>query len=333
MKILICAYQETVTQKGKDGKIAAGPRAVTKEHVKKIKAVGKNIDVVVTVDAIAAASYAADADVIAGFPKTIPAIVGAKNVKWIHSFSAGMDRVLTPEIVRSPILVSNSSGIAKVPIAEHVIAYMLIFCRGFLRSLKNQEKYLWQRDEALTELSGKTVVVVGLGNIGGEVARLAQCFGSRVIGVTRSTREKMNWVDEMKKPGELVKVLPRADFVVSCLPHTKDTHHLFALQKFRLMKPSAYFINIGRGGLVKEKDLVAALKKKTIAGAALDVTEIEPLPSSSPLWHISNVIITPHHSATSEFSMDRSIDCFIFNLKAFLARKRLPNLVDKKLGY
>ncbi|MBI4225288.1 MAG: D-2-hydroxyacid dehydrogenase [Candidatus Sungbacteria bacterium] len=332
MKILICAYQKTITKAGAQ-KVQAGLRAVTKAHVKKIKTIDKDIEVIVTADASAAVKYAADADIIVGYPRTIPPVSGAKNLKWIHSFSAGMDRVLTPEVIKSPILVSNSSGVLAIPIAEHVMGYMLIFSRGFLRSLENQRKCLWKRDESLTELHGKTVLVVGMGRIGSEVARLSRAFGCHVIAVTRSGREDSEWAHEVKKASVLERVLPKADFVVSCLPYTQETHHLFDAKKFGLMKPSAYFINIGRGALVKEKDLIAALKKKKIAGAGLDVTEVEPLPASSPLWNISNVIITPHHSGGSEHSMDRAIDRFILNLKAFLVGDRLPNLVDKKLGY
>ena len=333
MKILICAYQEAVNKQKTGKKIVIGPRVLNKRHIQRIKAVAEDLEIAVTADPKEAMRYAADADIIAGFPRTIPAISRARNLKWIHSFSAGMDRVLTPAIIRSPILVSNSSGIHKIPIAEHVLGYMLIFCRGFLRSLENQKKRLWEKDDSITELRGKTVLVVGLGNIGGEVARLAHALGCRVIAVTRSTRERIDWVHDIKKSAMLDQMLSKADFVVSCLPHTKETHHLFMLARFRKMKRSAIFVNIGRGGLVREKDLIAALKKKVIAGAALDVTEIEPLPSSSPLWRMSNVIITPHHSATSEYSLDRSIDRFCLNLKAFLIGDRLPNLVDKKLGY
>ncbi len=332
MKILICAYQEAVTKAGVR-KAQAGRHTLSKEHVKKIMAVDKNIEVVVVADASDALKYAADADIIAGYPRTIPALAHAKNVKWIHSFSAGMDRVLTPEVIKSPVLVSNSSGVLAIPIAEHVMSYVLIFSRGFLRSLENQKKHLWQRDDTLAELHGKTILIVGMGKIGGEVARLSRAFGCHIIALTRDGRSDNEWAHEIKKASVLDRVLPKADFVVSCLPYTPETRHIFDAQKFRLMKPSAYFINIGRGALVREKDLIAALKKKTIAGAGLDVTEVEPLPASSQLWNMRNVIITPHHSGGSEYAMDRAIDRFILNLKAFLTSDRLPNLVDKKLGY
>lgn len=333
MKILMCAYQEAVNRKKAGKKVTVGPRVLTKKHVQRIKAVAKDLEIVVTADPKEAARYAADADIIAGFPRTIPSITRARNLKWIHSFSAGMDQVLTPEVIKSPVLISNSSGIAKTPIAEHVMGYMLIFARGFFRSLENQKKHLWKRDEMLTELRGKTVLIVGLGNIGAEVGRLCHAFGCHVIAVTRGTRERIDWVHDIKKAAMLDRMLPKADFVVSCLPHTKETHHLFTAARFRRMRPSSVFINIGRGGLVREKDLIAALKRKVIAGACLDVTEVEPLPPSSPLWNLPTIIITPHHSATSEHSLDRSIDLFSANLKAFLIGDRLPNLVDKKLGY
>lgn len=339
MKILISVYEESVTKTGAR-KVQIGRGVLTKEHVKKIKAVDKSLEVIVTTKAADAVKYAADADIIAGYPRTIPPVFGAKNVKWIHSFSAGMDRVLTPEVIKSPVIVSNSSGVLAIPIAEHVMGYMLMFNRGFLRSLENQYKRVWKRDESLTELHGKTVLVVGMGNIGGAVAQLSHAFGCHVIAIIRSGSADSEWAHEVypafgrvKKASVLERVLPKADFVISCLPYTPETHHIFDLKKFKLMKPSAYFINIGRGALVKEKDLIAALKKKIIAGAALDVTETEPLPASSPLWHMPNVIITPHHSGGSEYAMDRAIDRFILNLKAFLAGDRLPNLVNKKLGY
>ena len=177
------------------------------------------------------------------------------------------------------------------------------------------------------------MLVVGLGHIGSEVARLASSFRANVIAVKQNLNNKPDFVDRLYSIDQLEQALPNADFVVLTLPLTHKTRYLFDMKKFRLMKKSSILINIGRGGLVNEKELIEALDKKIIAGAALDVTEEEPLPKESPLWDMENAIITPHHGGWSERFMDRGIDIFCLNLKAYLKNKPLPNLVDKKRGY
>ncbi|TSC69228.1 MAG: Uncharacterized protein G01um101466_127 [Parcubacteria group bacterium Gr01-1014_66] len=330
MKLLLAVYQEAITKSRKD---LRGPHVLRVEHITQIRRIAKDLEIVVTSQEKDAKRHIQDADIIAGFPMTIPPLGNAVNLKWIHSFSAGMDRVLTPEIVNSSVLCSNSSGIHKTPIAEHVIGFMLIFTRGFLKTIANQQKCLWQKDESITELFGKTVLIIGLGNIGSEVARLSHAFGAHIHAISQEIREPLDFIKMVKKPSAMNRMLPKADFVISCLPYTKETHHFFDLEKFKLMKPSAIFINIGRGGLVHEKDLITGVKRKIIAGVALDVTEIEPLPRTSPLWKMPNVIITPHQSGLSEKYMDRAIERFCMNLGAFLADQPLPNMVDKKQGY
>ena len=311
------------------------PLLVTEKHLEKIRAVDKNIRItaISSLDKQEIASQIKDADIIAGVPWFIPPIKEAKKLKWIHSFSAGMDRVLTPEVLKSKIILSNSSGIHAIPIAEHVLGFMLIFTRKFYETFKKQQKKIWEKNQDLTELRDKTVIVVGLGNIGTQVARLASCFGAKVIGVKQNTNNKPDFVSKAYTLNKLEGILPKADFVALCLPLTHDTYHLFGMKKFRKMKKSAIIINIGRGALINEKELIKALKKKIIAGAGLDVTEEEPLPKNSPLWGMENVVITPHHSGWSEKYMDRAIDLFYVNLKAYLKGKPLPNLVDKKRGY
>jgi len=325
MKILISIYHITDTEH---------PHFFKRAHLDAVrKTAGKKAKIVVTADRKEAASHIADADVLAGFPFTIPPLSGAKKLKWLHSFSAGVDRILTPETKRLPILISNSSGIHATPIAEHLIGFILIFTRRFHRILRNQLRREWKRDETITELRGKTVLVVGLGDIGMETARLARAFGARVIAVSRTGKAKPPFVDELKTGRGLDALLPKADFVAICLPHTKETHHLFDRNKFKKMKRTAVVMNIGRGGIVDEKDLIRALEQKIIGGAALDVTEEEPLPKTSPLWNMENVVITPHHSGLSEKYMDRAIELFRRNLRAYLKGKRLLTLVNKELEY
>jgi len=311
------------------------PLEIKSKHLAQIRDVDKNIEVVAVYSQNTkdVQKELIDADIIAGVPFVIPAITSAKKLKWIHSFSAGVEKVLTNEVLNSKVTVTNSSGIHAIPIAEHVIGFMLIFTRRFYDTFKKQDKKIWEANQDLTELRGKTVLIVGLGHIGTEVARLAHCLDANVIAVKQNLSKKLEFVDKIYKSNQLDKVFPMADFVTLCLPLTSQTHHLFNMEKFKLMKKSGVIINIGRGPLIKENDLIKALEQKIIAGAALDVTEEEPLPQTSKLWSMNNVVITPHHSGWSEKYMDRAIDVFCVNLKAYLAKKPLPNLVDKKRGY
>ncbi len=323
MKILLIKTERTI------------PLLVKEKHLEKIQAVDKRIRVnaVPSLDKQEIVRQLKDADIIAGIEPVIPSIKNAKKLKWIHVFSAGVEEVLTPEVVNSKVIVTNSSGIHAIPIAEHVLGFMLIFTRKFYDTFQKQQKKIWERNQHITELNGKTVLVVGLGHIGTEVARLASCIGANVLAVKQNIKNKPDFVDKLYSSDQLEKLLPMADFVVLCLPYTKDTHHLFDMKKFKLMKKSAVLINIGRGGLINEEELIKALEGKIIGGAALDVTEQEPLPQASKLWSMNNVVITPHHSGWSEKYMDRGIDIFCLNLKAYLKGKPLPNLVDKKRGY
>jgi phosphoglycerate dehydrogenase-like enzyme len=317
-----------------------GPHTFKPEHEEILKsAAGKNIEVVIATPEEAKSHYS-DAEVVASFPLRMPNIKELPHAKWLHSFSAGVDRILTPAVAESDVILSNSSGIHATPIAEHIIAFMLIWTRGFHKTFRNQEKHAWIKDQTLTELRNSNVLIVGLGEIGTEAARLAHAFGAHVWATVRTlrhgsgqARKKPEFIEKLETSDKLDSMLPEADFVVICLPHTDATHHYFDKEKFAQMKKGAVVINIGRGGIIKEVDLIEALKNGTIAGAGLDVTEKEPLPEDSPLWDMSNVIITPHHSGLSHKYMDRAIDLLSKNLEAYLKDEHLPTQVDKKLGY
>lgn len=308
-------------------------RFLQDEHIAKIKEMDRDIEVVAVSDSQEIARHIADADILACSPRDFPPIENAKNLTWVHSFSAGVDRILTPKVKNSDIILSNSSGIHATPIAEHIIGFMLLFTRKFFDTFRKQQQKVWARNEDLTELRDKNVLILGLGRIGTEAARLASCFGARIRAIDIATKEKPEFVEELKTPDSLNALLPQADFVVLCLPYSKENYHFFDMEKMKQMKPSAVLINIGRGGVTHEQELIAALQDKTIAGAGLDVTEEEPLPPDSPLWDMKNVVLTPHHSGLSEKYMDRAIDSFCLNLRAFLSGKPLPNLVNKELGY
>ena len=310
-------------------------RSIIEEQKEQILSLSSDIEleVVSALNAADIEKHLKDAEVVAGIPRVIPDLAVAEKLQWVHSFSAGMDRVLTPELVASPVLASNSSGIHATPIAEHIIAFLLMFTRQMYGSFHNQQEKKWERINELTELKDKTVLVVGLGKTGTEAAHIISCFGAHVIALDTAGKEKPDFVEELGETEQLPLFLGKADFVVLTLPHTKDTHHYINKESLEAMQSHAVLINIGRGGVVDEQALINALKEKCIGGAALDVTEEEPLPKESPLWEMENVIITPHHSGISERYMERAIDLFCVNLKAYLKGEELPNLVDKSAGY
>ncbi len=308
---------------------------IREEHVRQIQNIDPQSEVILvsSSDKEEINRHLERADVLAGTLWSLPPVRDTKNLKWIHSFSAGVEHVLTPEVKNSDVIVGNVAGIHATPIAEHIIAFLLVFTRRLYNSFTSQQKKIWQKDDKLTELKGKTVLIVGLGHIGSEAARLASAFGAQVLAVDQAGKAKPNFVSELYFSQDLEKALPQADFVVLSLPYTEETHHLFDMGKFRIMKQSAVLINVGRGKVVHEQELIDALRQKLIAGAALDVTEEEPLPQDSPLWEMENVVITPHQSGISEKYMDRATDVFCANLKAYLKGERLPNLIDKQKGY
>ena len=312
---------------------APGPHTFKPTHEELLRAVsGDTFEVVVATPEEAKEHYA-DAEIIATFPLRAPDISLLPKAKWLHSFSAGVDRILTPAVAASDIHLTNSSGVHATPIAEHIMATLLIFTRSFHKTFQRQQKHEWEKDQSLSELRGKNILIVGLGEIGKETARLTHAFGAHVHAVSRSGKDKPEFVERLEKSDQLDAMLPSADFVVITLPYTEETHHLFDKNKFALIKPSAIIINIGRGGIIKEADLIDALKKKIIAGAGLDVFEKEPLPAESELWDMEQVIITPHHSGLSHKYMDRAIEWLCKNLEAYLNGQVLPSEVDKKLGY
>lgn len=306
-------------------------------HLEQIRAVDKHIELStpLAVDTREVEVHLPDAEVLVGFPSDLAAvpIAQAPQLKWIHSFSAGMERVLTPEIKVSDILLSNSSGVHAIPIAEHVLGCILIFAKKFYQNFQNQQEKRWQSLEGMIEIRGATLLVAGLGQIGSEIARVANGAGMRVIAIDRSEKAKPEFIEEVYGTDQFEQALPQADYVVLSLPLTVETHHLFDMKKFRIMKQSAVIINIGRGALIHERELIETLQKKMIAGAALDVTEEEPLPQESPLWQMENVLITPHHSSHTAKRMDRTIDLFCENLKAYVRGEKLITFVDKQKGY
>ncbi|MBF1714342.1 MAG: D-2-hydroxyacid dehydrogenase, partial [Selenomonas sp.] len=229
-------------------------------------------------------------------------------------------------------LLTNSRGIHGIPMAEHILGTMLSFSRCLIEAWENQKAHQWKRLTAPDELYGKTAAVVGLGSIGREVAKHLKNVGMRVVAVKRKKTTEP-FVDELFDTGNLGEALSKADYVIVALPLTPQTHQLFDSRAFNMMKETAFFINVSRGDVVNEDDLVDALSSKRIRGASLDVFAEEPLPEDSPLWDVENLYITPHHSSISPMYLDRSLKIFRNNLQIFPQRIGMLNVVDKMRGY
>ncbi len=240
-----------------------------------------------------------------------------------------------PELAEHAVTVSNPRGIYSDHIAQHILMYMLALARGLPDYARAQAAGRWERRarrNSYIELSQATVLINGVGGIGAETARLCAAFGCTVIGV--DPRPAFDIDGEIIPPSELDARLPEADFVVTTVPHTPETEFMWNAARFRAMKPSAYFINIGRGMTCRLDDLVSALDRGEIAGAGLDVFEIEPLPEGHPLWRMQNVIITPHIAvADAENINQRRFDLVRLNVRVLLEGGEFVNVVDKSKWY
>ena len=270
------------------------------------------------------------AEVIAG-QVSAEALARARRLAWVHSWAAGPDSQLSPEMVASPVVLTCSKGNGAVPLAEHAMLLMLMLNRDALRWVRAQEQRRWDRFYH-GELNGLTCGIIGLGYSGQDLALKAKAFHMRVLGMRRSDRPTPN-VDEIVPRARLADFLGRSDFVVVTAPRTPETVKMLGEAEFRAMKPSAYFICFSRGGIADDAALLRALQEGWIAGAGLDAHGEEPLPPDSPFWSAPNTIITPHNGATTRATRQRGVDIFVDNLHRFLAGQPLHNVVDKQAGY
>ena len=252
-------------------------------------------------------------------------ILKATSVKWMHTFSAGVDSPFFVQLMERGVRLTNSSGATASPIAQTTVLYMLALSRNVRAWFQHQEKHEWARQE-FAELDGARLAVLGMGPIGIEIARLGVALNMSVEAIRRTPTGS--------EPcptfsfDQLPRVLAHADWVAVALPLTDDTRQIFDTKTFAIMKPGAHFINVGRGELVDEDALIAALQSGHLAGAALDVFATEPLPADSPLWNMDNVIITPHSSSASAQAGLRSEDIFVKNLARYVAGEPLLNEVN-----
>jgi phosphoglycerate dehydrogenase-like enzyme len=263
----------------------------------------------------------------------------ADALRWLHTPLAGVDRVLNPDLVKSRVRVTSSRGVNSVAVAEHFLALLLSLTRGVADAVRAQalrrwdQEALYSRKPPLSELSGRLLGILGLGDIGREIAIRARALGMTVWGLTRTARPKPDFVDRVLASGKEDLLIHNADVLVLAVPLTTATQGMIGERQLKRMKHSALLVNIGRGELVQESALVRALREGWIAGAGLDVFAGEPLAASSPLWGLPNVVVTPHVAGTHPEYMARSADLFLENLKRYLASEPLLNEVDKQAGY
>ena len=267
---------------------------------------------------------------------TVRALEAAPALRWVHSPAAGVGSMLFPAMKASPVVLSNSRGMNAVAVAEHALMLMLAALRRVPEAVRAQSERRWIANElsGLPSLRGRTLLVVGLGAIGREVARMASGLGMRVLGTRRETGDPVpDGVAEAHGPSALPVLLPAADLVVLAAPLTAESRGMIGASELARMKPSAWLVNVARGRLVDERALIEALDRGVIAGAALDVFEHEPLPEASPLWSMPNVIVTPHVAGFRNDYWDAATELFAANLRSYRSGETVANIVDKRAGY
>jgi len=282
-----------------------------------------------------------DAEVYFGFGITRPLFVTARRLKWVHSAAAGVRGALFPEMLASPVRLTNSAGIHAIPIAETVVGGLLYLLRGLDMAVEQQRERRWDMsrfvadDSVLRELGDCRALIVGTGGIGSEVARRLAVFGSRCVGVRRHpARGAPAGFERVVGPESLDDELPAADVVVLAAPLTTETTGVLDAQRIGYLRPGAIVVNVARGALLDEDALAAAVITGRLRGAVLDVFSKEPLAADSPLWQLRSVLITPHVSPVSPGRFwPRQLDLFLDNWRRYLNGAPLRNVVDKRAGY
>jgi len=280
-----------------------------------------------------------DAEIVVAWSIRPEQIAAAKKLRWIHSPAAAVHQLIFPELVNSDIILTNAREVHGPVVAEHVIALIFALAKKIPGSVRLQEKHVWGQqilwDELprVREVAGATLGLIGLGSIGGAVAKSAKALGMRVIAVREHPEKGSEGADAVFRPAQIDEVFRQSDYVVLAAPVTTSTKAIANAERLALMKDDACLINVARGPLVDETALSAALREKKIGGAALDVFPKEPLAADSPLWDVPNLLITPHTAALSEKLWERHYALFSENLRRHLAGQPLLAAVDKWKGY
>jgi phosphoglycerate dehydrogenase-like enzyme len=260
-------------------------------------------------------------------------IAVSPRLKWIHNGFTGMDRVLYPELIASDIVLTNAAGAQRDALAEGVLAMMLASAKRLREHLAHQDQRRWQHVPHST-LKARTVTIVGLGRVGVAVARRCHAFDMRIIGIKRRPGNPLpSIVERIETPDNLAAILPGTDYLVITAALTPETRGLIGEKELRLLPPQATLVNIARGAIVDEPALLRALREGWLAGAGLDVFDVEPLPESSPFWTLPNVIITPHNAGKSGNAGGEAMSIFLDNVRRYITGQPLRNMVDKQAGY
>ncbi|MEE3452956.1 D-2-hydroxyacid dehydrogenase [Dialister sp.] len=277
--------------------------------------------------------HVSDADALSlwGFQNVEPFLQAGPNIRWVHSLSDGVEKLLTPSMMERPIILTNSHGIHDRSVSEHTLALLLAWYRRIPDAVRHQNAHEWIRPKGIS-LFGKTILIVGFGGIGRAIAQRAKVFETRILAVKKHLSDEM-FADHVYTQEEIMDVLPKADIIIAALPSTPETEKFFDAEKFRAMKKSALFINIARASVVDEPSLIEALQNGTIAGACMDVFSKEPLPPDHPFWSMENVIMTPHIASMVPDFWDKLTKLLETNYVAFAHGEKLLNEVDKKKGY
>jgi phosphoglycerate dehydrogenase-like enzyme len=307
-------------------------RDTTREWAARLAEAVREVNVVVAETAEEAKREIADADAAFG---TLPPDVLARagKLRWLQAPAiAPPAGFYYRELIEHPVVVTNQREIFNDHISAHIMAFLLAFARGLHYYIPRQLRQEWKPeplDTGTVYLPESTALLIGVGGIGAETARLCAAFGIRVIGIDARREDTPEGVAELHRPDALDRLLPDADFVIMTVPHTPQTEGMMNADRFELMKRSAFLINIGRGKTVKLDDLNRALREGEIAGAGLDVFEIEPLPADHPLWTAPNVLLTPHTAGFGPYLDERRFEILVENARRFAEGRPLTKVVDK----
>lgn len=261
------------------------------------------------------------------------AFLANPQVRWVHSRNAGLDSLLFPELIESPVPVTNSSGVFSQSLGEFALAMVLYFAKDFPRMLRNKAARRWEQFD-VDEIAGQTVGIVGYGDIGRAIARRVHAMGMKVLALKRhAPAEGDPWVEQFYTPRELHAMLARCDYVAVSAPLTGETRHMISDAAFAAMKPGGVVINVGRGPVIDQAALLRALEQKKIRGAGLDVFEHEPIPAGDPIWDFENVFISPHSVDHTRDWLEQTMLFFLKQYRRFRKGEPLENVVDKRLGY
>lgn len=257
------------------------------------------------------------------------------RVQWVHARSAGLDNLIFPELVSHHVVLTNGSGVFSPSLGEFALGAILYFAKDFRRLVRNQMAGKWEQFD-ITMISGRTVGIIGYGDIGRAVATRVRAMGMRVLAVKRHGPPLYNvdpLVDQIYSPDGRREMLARCDYVVVCAPLTAESRGMISDAEFASMKPDSVIINIGRGPVIDEDAMVRALSERRIRGAALDVYDHEPLPAGHPFYQLENVLLSPHSADHTPDWMDMAMRFFLEQFERYVKKEPLRNIVDKKLGY